>query len=154
MLLHIKTEKGKGYWSRNGSSECDVAAEDYYMRTNDNGILVPEPCADGVDCSSPGTTTASMSLEPGFYKFKDTSQVVYECLHPKNCEGTTDGSTGDDLCRAGAEGPLCSVCHGAFFLDGGAGQKRRHETSYFRNLPFRKGAIFNAKRNILKMRKT
>ena len=58
------TEHGKGYWSSEGSAECDLATDKYFMEEG-----TPFPCPEGVNCDEPGTTTESMQLEDGWFKF-------------------------------------------------------------------------------------
>lgn len=106
--LVCSTEKGKGYWSIEGASACDQAAVGYYMTSDD----VPQVCSDGVTCDKPGTSTETMQLEDGWFKFGTASAEVYECTYAENCKSPTvnaSGAVGLALCTTGAKGPMCSV---------------------------------------------
>ena len=107
--LRCSSEKGKGYWSSEGATECDQAAEGYFFNTEQGE---PEVCQEGVDCSEAGTTTESMELAGGLYKFAATSADVYTCPSPLNCKGGRSNATvrvGQELCIEGAYGPLCAL---------------------------------------------
>ena len=73
---------------------CDQAAAKYFMNTQ---TAKPEKCPKGARCDEPGTTTETMELADGFYKFRTKSAEVYACPHTKNCK--TAKTSGTD-CRA------------------------------------------------------
>jgi hypothetical protein len=54
------------------------------------------------------------SIERGYYRSSNISDLVVPCPIPRNCEGTLDGTeygnAGDALCRVGHMGVLCMVC--------------------------------------------
>ena len=54
------------------------------------------------------STLENLHLEPGYYRFSTTSEVVYECLSLPNCKGgKLNASESAPLCRTGSGGPLC-----------------------------------------------
>lgn len=74
----------------------------HYMQSGGDGdeaAMVCTECPDGADCSSEGTTLASMPVEKGQYRFHPTSKVVYPCPYKANCAGGAleyDNATQDD----------------------------------------------------------
>mmetsp|Transcript_106080 Transcript_106080/g.306893 ORF Transcript_106080/g.306893 Transcript_106080/m.306893 type:complete len:646 (-) Transcript_106080:221-2158(-) len=84
-------------------------------------------CPAGAVCKL-GTTIESMRIKDGFYRHSRASAQTFECRHPNACAGTsTDPESddvekmrleGDELCRVGFTGPLCSTCNDDYYLDG------------------------------------
>ena len=66
LCLRCATEMGRGYWSAEGASECDQASEGFFFNTKDGR---PEECPKGIDCGDAGTTTESIVVRKGFYRF-------------------------------------------------------------------------------------
>eukprot|EP00903_Cladosiphon_okamuranus_P020453 g18773.t1 len=66
--------------------------------------------SDGVDCSQPGATLASLPLREGYWRSSQASRVVHQCIHPDACVGGTQVSSSEDYCEDGYEGPYCAVC--------------------------------------------
>ena len=115
--LVCSTEFGKGYWSSEGSAGCDQAAEGFYLSTQKRWPK-PELCPNGVACETAGTTTQSMELTDGWFKFGAQSVEVYKCPFD-NCVApahNASGAVGPDLCAKGSNGPLCAVCDPDHYL--------------------------------------
>ena len=75
----------------------------------------------GVVCPE-GTTLASMTVMPGWYRFSTASTVAWQCpaSYMTNCLG--GNSSSDALCVEGAGGPLCEVCSPSYFLSDALGR--------------------------------
>lgn len=68
------------------------------------------PCDDivgkeGVDCSSPGATLASLPIQEGFWRSDTDSLVILDCVYPEACAGATKVSSSDEYCAEGYQGP-------------------------------------------------
>ncbi|CAN0338896.1 unnamed protein product [Ascophyllum nodosum] len=66
--------------------------------------------AEGVDCSKPGATRASLPIKKRYWRENNTSLTVLSCLHSDACKGATTVNTSEDYCADGYKGPLCAVC--------------------------------------------
>ena len=69
-----------------------------------------EQCADirdtqGVDCSKPGATQASLPIKAGYWRASSTSLTVHSCLHSEACKGATVMASSEDYCADGYQGP-------------------------------------------------
>ena len=144
--LRCSTERGKGYWSSEGATECDQAAEGYFMNTQ---TKEPEECSmEGIECDEVGLTPETMVIDKGFYRFSASATMVYRCM--ANCEGSSsslsdssDSSNSSDRrrrrltyyetdtkCKSGSEGPLCSLCDTDHYLDSSKGKCRNCQTDW------------------------
>ena len=61
--------------------------------------------AEGVDCSKPGVTQASLPIKAGYWRASNTSLTVHSCLHSEACKGATVMASSDDYCVDGYQGP-------------------------------------------------
>eukprot|EP00903_Cladosiphon_okamuranus_P017519 g16134.t1 len=99
--------------SLNGTSleiSCNPCLENFYKPEES-----PDPCTacpDGM-VSEVGATVCT--LEPGFWRTSDTSDIVYECPNADACVG---GATVATACSDGFKGPLCAVCENDFYPSG------------------------------------
>mmetsp|Transcript_70673 Transcript_70673/g.197448 ORF Transcript_70673/g.197448 Transcript_70673/m.197448 type:complete len:180 (-) Transcript_70673:1467-2006(-) len=67
------------------------------------------------------STMTSMVVMKGWYRFSDTARMVYKCPLEPNCISGSNGTVGQQLCREGSSGFLCSVCDS------------RTDTSYYKD---------------------
>ena len=61
--------------------------------------------AEGVDCSKPGATRASLPIKKRYWRENNTSLTVLSCLHSDACKGATTVNTSEDYCADGYKGP-------------------------------------------------
>jgi len=99
---------GPGYSSSEGATNCTLCEARYYRDSDDkcSGCLNDATCAAG-------TTTETLLVKPGYFRFSSTSEVIEECPYPANCVG---GSNQSKLCLIGATGPLCTLCEPNYHL--------------------------------------
>lgn len=93
--------------------------------------------AEGVDCTSPGATLASLPVRAGYWRESKESRTIHSCVYSGACAGATQVATSNDYCASGYKGP----CESIFFLDGFfvvVGQKgnTRHTTATLRALQY------------------
>ena len=103
--LVCSTEKGKGYWSTTGATECDTCLASYY-RDGDECFQ----CDDSsMACDVEGATLEELPVQVGYYRFTLTSPYVYDCAawkYSANCRSTNANNIteGRRLLSAGAKG--------------------------------------------------
>ena len=83
-------------------------------QSGDHDIVSCEQCAtirgnEGVNCTTPGATQASLPILQGFWRSGSQSMVVHQCLHSDACVGGTKVSGSDDYCADGYKGPCEST---------------------------------------------
>ena len=61
--------------------------------------------AEGVDCTKPGATQASLPIKAGYWRANGTSLTVHSCLHSEACKGATEMTSSEDYCANGYQGP-------------------------------------------------
>ena len=61
--------------------------------------------AEGVDCTIPGATQASLPIKAGFWLADGTSLAIHACLHSEACKGATVMTSSEDYCANGYQGP-------------------------------------------------
>ena len=61
--------------------------------------------AEGVDCTKPGATRASLPIKKRYWRENDTSLTVLSCLYSDACKGATAVNTSEDYCADGYKGP-------------------------------------------------
>ena len=86
-----------------GTTSCDACEKGSYLDLT--GVC--RTCPEGVKCDKPGKLE-TLELEPGYFRGTNKSTKVYPCtLGEAACPG--GNQTGNDLCSAGYEGPLCDM---------------------------------------------
>ncbi|CAN0419853.1 unnamed protein product [Pylaiella littoralis] len=117
----VATSIGSGNSDSAAGVDVDVESVFYlckvfeYAMPADNGGVTCEQCAsidgaEGVDCSNPGATLASLPVRAGYWRSSRESLAIKSCLHPEACVGATQVSSSDDYCDEGYEGPYCASC--------------------------------------------
>ncbi|CAM9956616.1 unnamed protein product, partial [Laminaria digitata] len=94
---------------------CEAYAYAYWNDGDDDVAFTCLACAtieeeDGVDCSTPGATLASLPIQEGYWRPSLDSLNVSACLNEKACVGATRVASADDYCKDGYRGPYCAVC--------------------------------------------
>ena len=112
--LHTTSPPGSG------SLEQCYCDQDYYQVVPEMVRLVGQcaRCPAGTDCSEPGTTMTSLRLKAGYWRWRLDLPEVRRCpgavasTAAQNASGQTPcvGGVGFDVCRAGMEGPYCTLC--------------------------------------------
>ena len=141
--LKCSTEKGAGYWSSVGATECDQAAEGFFMNTQTGE---PQECAEGMACTKAGITNQTITVKKRYFRFSIDSSAVYPCTCAANCRGSYNlsdsASRGSDRsrrrlglvtgirCADGSHGPLCSLCDTDHYLDASTGRCRSCEIEW------------------------
>lgn len=64
---------------------------------------------EGVNCTHPGATLASLPIRRGYWRESTESQVIHSCAHSVACAGGTTVTTSNDYCASGYEGPCESI---------------------------------------------
>lgn len=106
--------------SRNTDSIKDIELEvlstfyhcrefEYAVDDGDGGISC-EQCAsiegsEGVNCTSPGATLASLPIRRDYWRANSESIAVQQCLHSDACVGADDVSSSDGYCGDEYKGP-------------------------------------------------
>ena len=66
---------GEGYSSSGGTASCDVCDRHFYQE----GAKC-KPCPPGARCVEvAGTTPATLEAKPGWFRFGEASNKLYEC---------------------------------------------------------------------------
>lgn len=87
-----------------GDAACACCAG--YFENADGNCAV---CPRAADCAAPGSTLATLKIEPKFYRTTYESTKLYRCHGDERaCPGGP--GAGDDLCADGYGGNLCAVC--------------------------------------------
>ena len=60
---------------------------------------------EGVNCTSPGATRASLPILQGYWRPNSESLVVHQCLYSEACVGAKEILVSDDYCKDGYQGP-------------------------------------------------
>ena len=96
------------------SSDCHCDDGDY--ESEDGSECVS--CPTGSSCGE-GTTIENMEVDGGYWRVDGESDIILQCPVPAACKGSSlnSSSYGDNLCRAGHEGPYCSVCEDGYFKE-------------------------------------
>ena len=61
--------------------------------------------AEGVDCTKPGATQASLPIKAGYWRANGTLLTVHSCLYSEACKGATEITSSEDYCANGYQGP-------------------------------------------------
>eukprot|EP00439_Symbiodinium_sp_Y106_P042585 s5124_g5.t1 len=78
-------------------------------------ILGCQPCPEGAVCSERGAELQDLILEPGYWRYGNTTSDVYECKPADSCLGGV--LFGDESCNMGHEGLRCEVCAEGYYKD-------------------------------------
>eukprot|EP00752_Nemacystus_decipiens_P003792 g3489.t2 len=89
---------------------CNPCLENFFKADES-----PDPCTACPDGLVSEVGATACTLEPGFWRTSDTSDVVYECPNADACIG---GATVATACSDGFKGPLCAVCENDFYPSG------------------------------------
>ena len=106
------TLKG-AFTARNGSTS--VSSCICPPRTYDDGKGACVPIEEGMSADLAGMTLKSVTLDAGFWRTKEKTDDVRECMTPEACVGGS--GDGDEVCREGHTGPYCALCVDNFNLD-------------------------------------
>ena len=67
-------------------------------------------CTDGMNCSRPGSTTATLVLLPEYWRTGNTSTQIWPCLLEGVCDWRMNATTDEtEICIEYRMGPLCQV---------------------------------------------
>ncbi|KAG5192406.1 hypothetical protein JKP88DRAFT_284355 [Tribonema minus] len=89
----------------------------YYSPDGQSCKLCTEGGGQGLDCTQSGTTTATLSLQQGYWRGDDSQDVIHECLLAEACAGgrlEVAAFDADGYCAEGYRGPYCAVCDAGY----------------------------------------
>ncbi|CAM9327003.1 unnamed protein product [Ectocarpus sp. 13 AM-2016] len=89
---------------------CNLCLENFYKAEESADPCLA--CGDGL-VSEVGAVVCT--LEAGFWRTSNTSDIVYECPNADACVG---GATVETYCSDGFKGPLCAVCENDYYPSG------------------------------------
>jgi len=95
-----------------GSTTCDVCSiGNYYDRNADEC----HNCKSGMKCSKDFVPVylESIYLDRDWYRTDNLSSIVEKCPFQNSCRG--GNMSGENICMAGTEGPLCAVCSSGYY---------------------------------------
>jgi len=114
----------EGTWGSKNDQEAEHCTPDRVGNAMVGGACCE--CPVGAKCKV-GSTKDSMNIKEGYYRHSSKTAQILECKHSNGCAGTsTDPDSekvsdmrlkGDDLCRVGFTGPLCSRCSDGYYYD-------------------------------------
>lgn len=108
--LKCTTEKGASYDSPEGATNCSMCVASYFR---DNAGRC-QSCPEGIVCTEAGSKLENLIIEPGWFRYFETSTEAYRCPQPLDCIG--GNATGSGLCSEAAHGYLCSSCKQGFYI--------------------------------------
>ena len=100
------TTDGRGAKS---PDECGCPTGTYESAAAD-GAIDCKPCNRHMDCIRTGLTLATVPLLPSRWRLSNRTASVYECTSSACLGGEWNGTTSDEYCAQGYEGPRCEWC--------------------------------------------
>jgi len=95
-------------------SNCICSKDDFLnpLNPDNSSFFIGEciECPKGTNCDREGVSLEELPVLPGYWRSGTTSFVIEQCLIADACPQQTNSSNSSQICSAGHQGILCSVC--------------------------------------------